>query len=50
MDAAMWIVCGIMAAVVIALVLASDYLERRYYIKHPPDDGTREEWFDDDDR
>ncbi len=48
MDIGVWIVIGLMAAFVVLLVVGSHYLERRYYRTHPPDDGIREERFDDE--
>ena len=46
----MAIVLGILIAVIVGLVIASDLLDRRWYEHHPPDDwdGMREERYDDE--
>ena len=50
MDAETSAVIIILAFACIALVTIAEVLRERYYLrKHPPDDGTREEWFDDED-
>ena len=49
MDLAVWLVIAVMGAVCVMLMLAGRWAETRYYRSHPPDDGTREERFDDDD-
>ena len=51
MAAGLYICLGIFIAVIIGLVVACDLLERRYHMKHPPDDwdGMREDRDHDDD-
>ena len=44
----LWVVIGVLALFSLLLVIGADKLERRYIRMHPPDDGTREEEFDDE--
>lgn len=51
MNAELWVIFGIICAVVVLLVYIGDRMEERWRRMHPPDgwDGVREEKFDDDD-
>ena len=51
MEVGLLAIIGIMTAFVLLIYLGSNYLERRYYEKHPPDDwdGCREDTETDDD-
>lgn len=44
----LWIVIEIIGVFCVLLMVASNELERRYNRMHPPDDGLREERFDDE--
>ena len=48
MDIGVWIVVGLIAMFSVLVVAGADAIERRYNRMHPPDDGTREEKFDED--
>lgn len=48
MESELFIIIGVFVGVIFALLFIGNYAERRYYRKHPPDDGTREEHFDDE--
>lgn len=43
-----WVIAGIIALFALLLVVGAEELEQRYNKTHPPDDGTREERFDDE--
>lgn len=49
MDGGFWAVVALIFLVCAVIILGANYLETRYHKMHPPDDGTREERFDDDD-
>ena len=44
----LFIVCGVIIAVCVILLMGGNYMEARWNRMHPPDDGTREEHFDDE--
>jgi hypothetical protein len=50
MDADLWVIFGIICAVVVLLVYIGDRMQARYYRNHPPDDwdGMREDKHEDD--
>lgn len=48
MGVAAYVLMAVMAVVCALLVYGSRWLEIYYYRKHPPDDGCREERFDED--
>lgn len=44
-----YVIIALMAAACALLVIATRWLETRYHQSHPPDDGCREEHFEEDD-
>ena len=44
----LFIVCGVIIAVCVILLMGGNYMEKRWRRKHPPDDGTSEVRFDDE--
>lgn len=41
-----WIISGVIIAVIVILLLGGNWMEARWARMHPPDDGTREVKFD----
>lgn len=42
----LWIVGGVIFAVIVILLMGGNWMEARWARMHPPDDGTREVKFD----
>ena len=45
-----YVIIAVMAVACAALVFVTRWLETQYFQRHPPDDGTRVEHFDEEDQ